>query len=192
MTFLPARQRRSPFPVLWLLALMALGLPSLVLLFFATARGNASDARRPGKTCNWGEIKSISVQRMVFSHLSPGLGIYAQPTRKELGPSVSLERSLELLVVGPVLSLLDSEDIQTEVSCTKRGFVVTASITHIDGAALKNPPWLPGLKILGIKKRPALTAQVRWRMHLDDGTQLDHVPGDPSTRLPLLVTKEIH
>jgi hypothetical protein len=96
-----------------------------------------------------------------------------------------------VMVRGPVLGAMDSADIGTDVSCTKEGFAVIATIVRsadYHGAVLANVNWRPKVLIRIAMKSPRVMFNSTWKMRLTNGVVLNSAttPSNPSQKYPIV------
>jgi hypothetical protein len=99
-----------------------------------------------------------------------------------------------VIALGPALSSMDSRKVETEVTCTDKGLVLTATITHDDGVLgyflPQNILWHPRFKIVIMLHQPQVIFQMIWKMRLPTGTELNHTqtPSYPEQKYPIAMT----
>jgi hypothetical protein len=101
-----------------------------------------------------------------------------------------------ITAVGPVLGSMDSKNVKTDLACTPKGFVVTATLTRsadYHAASAKNVLWRPRINAEVILQEQEVTFKVTWRMRLTTGEELDHAQTlpYPDTKYPLTVMETI-
>jgi hypothetical protein len=151
------------------------------------------------KTCAGIEIRSIRTA----AERETSQPINSAP--KEIEAVVILDSSslatasgkvFDVSVLGPVLGSMDSPDVKTDVTCTAKGFGLTATIARSAsyfGAASQNVNWRPRIRITLMLSQPEAEFQATWRMRLTTGVEVDHAqsPPYPNQTYPITITKTI-
>src|SRR5207248_2247885 len=124
------------------------------------------------KTCATAEIRSISLSMDTGKDwpLSTTASIRVMPQTPESRGAT--ERMLSITVHGPVLGSMDSPQVETAFSCTKHGFVLTATVTrsaNYHGAVRQNQLWSPIISIAVAPRRSEVMFHSVWQMRLSDG-----------------------
>lgn len=106
------------------------------------------------------------------------------------------ENAVTVVAVGPILGSMDSRIVTTDLTCTSKGVMLTATIERsadYHGGVHKNVLWRPRLEAAVVRRIPEVIFQVTWKMRLATGVELDHAqtPPYPDQRYPLTLTKTI-
>jgi hypothetical protein len=155
--------------------------------------GRSSYATEYVKTCSTAEILSVTVSedRDWQTH-HDFLPIVKATTPKPTSNAQNVgEKILELTAFGPKLSVLDSREIDTIISCDEKGFTLSLTVTHSGEAAIKNIPWRPKLVARVVPRHSGITARTVWHVRSNDGRELDRLPFNPPIKLPIEVTKKL-
>jgi hypothetical protein len=117
-------------------------------------------------------------------------------SQKVLPPAPgATSREERIIALGPVLGSMDSHDVETAVSCSPRGFTVTASITrsaYYNGSILKNVLWRPKIEIEIAPTQPDYMLEVTWAMRLSNGAVVHHDLMMPKQNFPITVSSTFH
>jgi len=160
---------------------------ALAVLAFAAPFARA---QAPAKTCDSVEVRSIKV--------SPSLARdIPRNAQQETVQSAYPGRMTEVITAvarGPVLGCMDSENVQTDLTCSDDDLVLTATISRSanhNRAVPQNALWLPTIMFVIVPHRPEILFQTIWKMHRTDGTTVDHAgtPPYPDQKYPITRTK---
>jgi hypothetical protein len=109
---------------------------------------------RETNTCAEAEVRSIRIspdfRRGVLPDAMPGKIEIASPSTLETTPGTA-RKAVTVIALGPGLGSMDSRDIKTDLVCTAKGFVLTATIMRsadYHGAVKKTCYGAPELKWL--------------------------------------------
>src|ERR1700682_6140220 len=121
---------------------------------------NLSNAQESIKTCVALDVRAIEVlaesggqspfqskSESVFLPPGPVPAIDIVPAQRGKENTTS---DVMMIVRGPVLGSMDSQKVETNLLCTAKGVLLTATITRsadYNGAVLKNAPWRPQVDI---------------------------------------------
>lgn len=111
-------------------------------------------------------------------------------------PATTEDPTIMVVALGPVLGSMDSSEVSTQLACSERGIVLTATITRsadYHGATAKNILWNPKITMVFRLHQPEIVLQTTWRMRLTTGAELDHArtPPYPEQEYPITVTKTV-
>ena len=108
-----------------------------------------------------------------------------QPTDGGTGERIdmSVERGVvTITAVGPALGSMDSRNLETDLSCSPEGVILTATIVRsadFQGAALKNVLWRPKISVtFSLRRDPALF-RLSWAMRLTTGAAVSRAATPP-------------
>jgi len=148
-------------------------------------------------TCAEVEVQSVKVS----PELEIGILHDPTPAKIETIPAEALEttpsasgKAVTVIALGPVLGSMDSPGIKTDLACTAKGVVLTATITrsaNYHGAVRQNQNWRPRIEMALALRQAEVTFEVIWRMRLTTGAELDHAqtpPSYPDQQYPITVT----
>jgi hypothetical protein len=167
--------------------------------WFLVLFGSMTHAQEVTKRCVGADARLIGVSAQVEQGVSPG----GAPERIEVvsAPAAATSRgsagkTVTLIAVGPVLGSMDSREVETELRCTAKGLVLTATITRsadYHGGVHKDVLWRPRIKIAVDPRRRNLIFQTIWAMRLTSGAELKHAqtPPYPDRKYPITITKII-
>ncbi|HUZ66645.1 MAG TPA: hypothetical protein VMU56_03175 [Beijerinckiaceae bacterium] len=144
-------------------------------------------AKEPVIACPSGKAAVVKVSREFGN--TPG----ARPTIKVLAGTADDTRIVTIL--GPVFGTMDSPDVQTDLACDASGIALTETITRSDqfyGAAAKNVPWSPMVKLAVTLKAASTELTVRWDVRLSNGKAFDAAHAWAGDHYPVVVTQTIH
>jgi hypothetical protein len=174
--------------------------PTAVAILCAMCLFDAvADAQGNVETCAGVEVRSIGIsaefERKVLLDAMPArIDIVSlQPSTLK---STAAGKAITVIALGPVLGSMDSPDVKTNLGCTAKGFVLTATLTrsaNYTGAAAKNVLWRPRISIAAVLRQPEGTVEATWRMRLTTGREINHARTPPYTEqeYPITVTKTI-
>lgn len=154
------------------------------------------EAREIKKVCSGADVNSVSVSfQIVKRALSDDMParIDVMPSQRSPAPA---HNAVTVVAFGPVLGAMDSSKLRTELACTDKGFVLTATIMRsadYRDAVLANVNWRPIITVAVVVRRPETICQVTWRMRLTTGAELDRAqtPSSPEQKYPITVLKLI-
>lgn len=151
----------------------------------------SSHAQEIVKSCAGVEVRSLRVSAEVATKVL--LDGKAKVT--EAAPDKAA-KAVTLIAYGPVLGSMDSPNVEAELACTTKGFVLTAIITrsaNYNGAVLQNVNWRPTVSLAVALLRPEVVVQTIWRMRLTTGSEVDHAQTPPyaGQKYPIRITKTI-
>ncbi len=151
-------------------------------------------ARENTNTCAGFEVRqtvvSIEIERPSFFLSNPS------PKKITIAPAKdsasTTEKWARVVAVGPVLGSMDSGEVKTDVACTTKGIVLTATITrsaNYHGAVLQNVLWRPRIEIEVALPQPNVHVEATWMMRLTNGAVLNHAqtPPYPDITYPITV-----
>jgi hypothetical protein len=166
---------------------------AMMMYAILSLAGRSSYAIEPVKTCSTAEVLSVTVleDHDWKTHHDFLPTVETIPSKPISNTKNVQEKVLELTAFGPKLSLLDSQEIDTDISCDEKGFTLTLTITHSGEAATKNIPWRPKLVARVAPYQSGVTARIFWRVRLNDGHELDRLPFNPPIKLPIEITKKL-
>jgi len=103
---------------------------------------------------------------------------------------------MAVIAHGPVLGSMDSQKVETDLLCTAKGLLLTATITRsadYNGSALKNAAWRPQINITIVLHQAEPIFQATWKMRLTTGAEVSRAetPLYADQRYPITVTKTI-
>jgi hypothetical protein len=106
------------------------------------------------------------------------------------------ERTLTVLAYGPILGSMDSSNVNTNISCTKEGFELTATIirsVNYHGDVMQNVLWRPVVTLRVRCDSPKVVFESIWKMELSDGKRVDRArtPPYPEQQYPITVPKTL-
>ena len=138
------------------------------------------------------EVRSLNVS----SKLVQDMPLDAQQETFETHDGGTTPRDITVVARGPVLGSMDSEELNTDLTCAKDGLVLTATITrsaNYHGAVRQNQLWFPQITIVGVPLTPEMVFQTIWRMRLTDGTVVERsrTPPFPEKRYPITLTRKV-
>jgi hypothetical protein len=159
------------------------------LLSLATPSANAQQLL---KKCAAAEVRSmkVSLKRVRDVPLD---------AQQETIESYSARPELKYITVvarGPVLGSMDSEKLNTDLTCSNDGLVLTATTTRsadYHGAVRQNQLWFPQITIVLEPLTPEIVFQTIWNMRLTNGRMLarSRTPPYSEKRYPITITKRI-
>jgi hypothetical protein len=105
-------------------------LNTLALLTSFAALVDISSASEATKSCETIDIRSVTTLEMNPSEYryNDGPQIEKTPTELNHDSQITKQRKIELVAMGPALSVLESGEVTYEVSCTQRGFAMTVNL----------------------------------------------------------------
>jgi hypothetical protein len=91
------------------------------------------------KSCSGAVVRSIELAADTTSGVSPdALSTEARLLSPQIpattAPSETVEKAITVIAIGPDLSSMDSRKVEADLACTKKGLMLTATITHSDEA----------------------------------------------------------
>lgn len=148
-------------------------------------------AKNNMKTCDSVEVRLTGVTTEFYKQ---GVS-FDDPPKINVAPRVT-GLPVTVTALGPVLGSMDSKSVKTELACTPKGVVLTATLTRsadYHAASAKNVLWRPRIEAEIVPRGPEVTLEVTWRIRLTTGEELDHAqtPPYPDTKYPLTVTETI-
>ena len=183
-------------------SILCVGAATLVVILGLTAAADADEQQLPIR-CAAAEVQSVSVStnddgdlyNLVYlnrrsqhaDHILAELDdidklYYSLPTTlieaaipMEFKPERGEKFPVRMVALGPVADVDYSRSVQTDVSCTARGFLVTATLTFgIMPFVLRHWRWRPQITIVAVPLRSGVTADVKWQVRL--GKELEFLP----------------
>jgi hypothetical protein len=156
------------------------------------------------KTCAGVEVRSIEVSadedRKALPDATPA-DIKILPAQVMATTPGAPDKTVTVIALGPGLGSMDSEKVKTDLACTDKGLILTATITRFAnypeatlGTTLKaRYPWRPRITIVFALRQPEIVLQITWRMRLTTGAELGHAkaPTYPEQEYPITVTKTV-
>ena len=138
-----------------------------LLFFLCLTAGAYADEQGAGKKCPTVEVKSIEAhQGPIYS--SPSAINTTSPTM-ETAPDApeqtrgAAEKPVRIVALRRLVDMKFSRDVKTEVSCTAKGFMVTATLLFMDPYPRHNPDWRPEIKIVAVPLRRGVRVDVNGR-----------------------------
>lgn len=173
------------------------GLIGVAIVCSLDLSGNRANAQEIMKTCAGASVQSISLsaepEREILLDSTPEKPtIKIIPAPQPTMPGGSAGKAVTIIALGPVLGAMDSSKVETDLACTAKGFVLTATITRnadYDGSVLANIIWRPKIEIAIFPRRPEVIVETKWRMRLTTGAELGHArtPPYPEQKFPISV-----
>ncbi len=159
-------------------------------------------AQEPAKTCPRADVLAMEVsgesvpdgygQKFSSDYAPVKIEIVPQPARP--APGAKAGNIVTLRILGPVMSSDVDRAIDTALSCTARGVVLSATATLLPfQSRLKYSYtyWRSKITLtLALRARPVTFTSI-WKMRLRDGKELSHaqMPDYPDLRYPIVVKK---
>lgn len=171
----------------------------VAIVFFLWLAGNIANAQETIKACPGAKIRSIDVSSQykieTYLDIKPETILISAPTSSTTSDAPG--KAVSIIVLGPVLGSMDSPEIETAMTCTWKGFLLTAIITRnadYNGALLANILWRPKIKITAVVLQPDINFKTIWRMRLATGVEVRHAqtPGYPAQHYPITESTTVH
>jgi hypothetical protein len=171
----------------------AAGKPGLVLACFLAVAAPFSRGQEVVKACPGLEVRSVNVSPQILKDTSRK----TQQETIETRVSSTETKKITIVAKGPVLGSMDSEKLDTDLTCSSDGLMLTATITRsasYHGDVLQNVLWFPRITIVVGSLQPEIALQMVWKMRLTNGKEVDRArtPPYPEKKYPITVTKTIH
>jgi hypothetical protein len=152
----------------------------------------SADAQQPIKKCATMEVRSLDVSLKLVEDIP----LDAQQETIESHSTGTDPKYVTVVARGPVLGSMDSEKLNTDLTCSNDGLVLTATITrsaNYRGAVRQNQLWFPQITIVAVPLTPETVFQTIWKMRLTNGRMLERsrTPPYPEKRYPITITKRI-
>lgn len=174
-------------------ATISVHLPTLIALAFTLQlAGTLASAQDVQKDCAAAQVQLIRVAAILHDR---SFGLDAKPEIAVVSPFTeksSKDKTKSVVALGPILGSMDSAKVEAILTCTEKGFVLTAIITRsadYAGSATANIIWRPKIEIAVAARRPSVIAEATWRMRLSNGNEVRQarVPGYPDQLYPYTV-----
>lgn len=176
------------------------GFMGFSLVCAMTPSGASADLQDLPKVCAGIEVQSLNlseeIEREVLLEPAP-----ERPTIKIVpAPSSSTalgaaRQMVRAIAIGPVLDLVDSHKVETDLACTATGVRLTATITRFEEyyEINKSIRWRPKIELEVVPLQPAVKFETTWRIRLTTGVELDHAqtPPYPDQKYPITVSKTL-
>jgi len=152
----------------------------------------ASHAQEVVKTCRAVEVHSIQMSAEAVPKVLSDVRAVTQVAYPD-----AAAKAVVVTAYGPILGSMDSPKVETDLACTAKGFVLTATITRsasFNGSALQNVNWRPRITMAVGLLKPEGVVQTIWKMRLTTGASVDHAqtpPYDVDQKYPIRLTKTI-
>jgi hypothetical protein len=151
----------------------------------------------PLKRCDGAEVHSIdvSVDLEVKVSLDAAQGaIEILPAQVSEPGRSAANKTVTVIALGPVLGSMDAHEVKTDLACTPKGIVLTASLTrsaNYNRTTAKNILRNPRISIEVVLLKPEVVLETVWRMQLTTGVEVDHArtPPFPEQKYPIRVTR---
>jgi len=158
----------------------------LLLSLAANGSGSVLDKR-----CSGVIVRSIAVSNDTETAILAERT--SAPPRVRISVTSDHHGAATIVAVGPVLGLMDSREIATDVSCSDDGVVLTATLTRsaeYTDSIKKNVLWRPRLSVRIDRKRRVVIRTV-WRMRVTTGAEVtrSRMSPYPEQRYPMIVTR---
>lgn len=142
------------------------------------------------KNCLDGEVRSVDVSAEVVQ-IAP---TNAKPEIIEIVTTKG--KTTGVIARGPVLGSMDSPKLKTNLSCTKTGISLVATIVrseHYIGATLQNQFWHPLIRVEITPYSSERVFEFTWKMQLTNGKEIRRArtPPYPDQEYPIVLTKMI-
>jgi hypothetical protein len=100
-------------------------------------------------------------------------------------------KTLRVLLFGPVLGSMDSNDFPTGLTCTDSGIIITMTIEHWGDAATKNILWRPRVELELILHQTKVVLEGKWVMRSRTGALVAKASGwgGPEEKFPLTIER---
>lgn len=145
-------------------------------------------ARDPAIACPSAMAKVVSVSQEF------GGAPDAQPAIAVLNGSNDDTRTV--LIRGPVFGSMDSPDTHAGLACDVSGIALSQTVVRsgqFHGAAAKNIPWRPLVKLIVRLKAASTELTARWNVRLSDGKRFNAAhAARVGERYPVAVSQAIH
>ncbi len=153
------------------------------------------------KTCSGVDVKSIDISNILGETAFKSAKLVdITITSVVTANSISVGKRVE--IIGPLLGSMDSNKIETTMTCEPQGLTLTAYVTrsaNYNGSVLKNVPWRPKISLEVYLKQPKVLFKSVWRLRLDNGVEIgrsnlppyaDYVV-TPAKEYPIVITKSL-
>lgn len=177
------------------------GLTGVAIVCSLGLSGTLANAQEIVKTCAGAEVRLINIsaetEREILLDATPEKpAIEIVPAPPSSTTPGAAGKVVTVIALGPALGSMDSRTVETDLACTAKGVVLTATITRsadYHGAAAKNVRWRPKIEIVVIPRQPEVIFEATWRMRLTTGAELDHAqtPPYPDQKYPITVTTTV-
>ena len=141
------------------------------------------------KTCAGVEVRTIHVS----IELDEGDSFLPDPSPKITEESGKIRT---LTAVGPPLGSMDSPELETALACSKKGFVLTATITrsaNFKGSVLQNVVWRPKIEIEVVPRQVEVIVEATWKRRVTTGKYMNQAETAaapyPDQKYPITMTK---
>jgi hypothetical protein len=107
-------------------------------------------------------------------------------------------KEVKIIASGPVLGSLDSQNIETALTCTGDGLMLKGHLVRsaaYDGNALRNILWRPHIEVVVVLHARTTSFEAKWDMRLTNGVLVDHARseiGGGDQTYPITVKEIIH
>lgn len=165
------------------------------IVAFLGLLGTPASAQEPIKTCAGVEVQSIttSIQSENLDTANKVKIVLTQASTATVGTG----KRVTVIAIGPILDVMDSSEVKTDLACTAEGIVLTATITrsaNYRGSVLANVSWRPRIEATILLYQPEIILEARWIMRLTTGALVEQVedrsfPGQQ--KYPIIVKQTI-
>ena len=173
----------------------------VAILFCLSLTGTNVNAQELMETCASTKVQlihiSVEPEREVILEAAdkPVIMIVSAPPSPT--PPGTPAKTVTVIALGPVLGSMDSRKLETNLTCTKKGAVLTSTIIRsadYHGAVQKNVLWRPKLQVIIIPRQPKVIFETLWKMRLTTGAELNHtrMPPYPAQNYPITVSTTVH
>lgn len=164
----------------------------IALVLTLQLAGTLASAQDLQNDCAAAQVQIIRVaaihERSFELDAKPEIGIVSS----SLIEKGSKNKVISVVALGPILGSMDSATVKTILTCTEKGFALTAIITRsadYDGSVTANIIWRPKIEIVVAARRPSGIAEATWHMRLSNGNEVRQArtPGYPDQLYPYTV-----
>jgi hypothetical protein len=150
------------------------------------------------KTCAGVDVRSVDVsaERADPKAAKPA-EIDTLPAQVPATARSTVEKAVTVIALGPGLGYMDSLKVKTDLACTEKGLVLTATIMHsandFGNVIPQSYLWHPRITVVVVLRQPEIIFQTTWRMRLTTGAEVSHgqSPPFPDQKYPIIVMKTI-
>ena len=149
----------------------------------------------PVKNCTGLEVKSIDLAKLRETKPKPEKAKILLP--QESTTTDSINKTLNVVAIGPVLGSMDSSEFRTDLDCTPQGFILTTTIirsANFNGAVRQNINWHPRIETTVELLEPKIVVETKWIMVSSTGALINNAKTPPFTenqQYPIIVKETI-
>ena len=157
-----------------------------------------ADDRRWDKNCGAAKVNLLSAGSgaglwFMMPYSTPPLVAIGTTVAPGSEAGVGSEDIAFIAAIGPAIDERYSKEMETDISCTDKGFLVTAILTLQEIDRLRNSPWRPKIELVAAPLRADVSVDVKWQVRLGKYLAGKSIGDFPELRkFPITVSKTIN